>query len=291
MSLTEKIPNCMLSALISTRDNYSAMMRITRRVAGSRRVDQHLHRARVAQLLERLRCLLDADDRGRQVGDRQRPVGEQADRLLELVDIRERALDAELLEQDRQRIEPRVRAAADDDHRALRRERRKARERPVLAARALQDHIGAEPLDLRPVVAGIERTVDSRRVRVAAALGRRLGQPHARRAEVAREPAAQLADRAAADDEHRAPRELAGLPHRTQRGGRRLHPRRFHTAHAVRHARAGSSARRRVARPGRRRPAGRRHARAWPATQKFRRPARQWSQTPQVSPLGLMATR
>ena len=199
------------------------------------RVDQDLHRARVAQPLERLGCVLDADDRGRQVVDRQGPVGEQADRLVELVDIRERTLDAELLEQDRQRIQPRVRAAADDDHRALRRERREACARAVLAARALQDHIGAEPLDLRAVVAGVERPVDSRRVSVAAALGRRLGEPHARRAEVARQPAAQVADRAAADDQHRAPSELAGLPHRTQRSRRRLHPRRFHTAHAVRH--------------------------------------------------------
>ena len=61
---------------------------------------------------------------------------------------------------------------------------------------------------------GIERPVDLRDHRKAATLGRRLGQPHCIGAGVPREPAGQLADRAATDDEDRTPRKVARQPDR-----------------------------------------------------------------------------
>jgi hypothetical protein len=49
-----------------------------------------------------------------------------------------------------------------------------------------------------------------------------------------REPAGQLPDRAAADDEHRAPAEFPSGQNGAERGGGRLHPTRLDTTHLVR---------------------------------------------------------
>jgi DNA-binding CsgD family transcriptional regulator len=84
---------------------------------GSRTIwcDEYLHRAGVPKSLESCGGIIDARDLGSQIGDSQWPIRQQGDHLGKLVVVREGALNAQLLHQDRQRIETRTPAADYND--------------------------------------------------------------------------------------------------------------------------------------------------------------------------------